>query len=373
MDFIDALRNFSSRALKIKDSITSEDATKTALVMPFFQLLGYDVFNPLEFVPEFTADVGVKKGEKVDYAIVIDDSPVILVECKKYGEMLDKHSSQLFRYFGTTTAKFAILTDGITYKFYTDLSEANKMDLESFLTINILDIPEHITPELKRFTKADLNIETAYLAAVDLKYTNKIKKFLATQRAEPTENFIKYMISEVFDGRATAKVVEMFAPIVKHAFNQYINDNIRNTLKNAMQSQSETKATSNVEESQPSEAQPHQEQNVQQALTSDELEAFKIVKAILRELCDVDRLFTRSSTKYISVLLDDNRNKRVCRFWFKGRQLYITIPDENRQPMRYDISSLNDIFGHAQLLKEACNRHLTRGEFEEEDEEEAKE
>ena len=93
MDFIDDLRNFSSRALKLRDVISTEDATKTALVLPFFQLLGYDIFNPLEFVPEFTADVGTKKGEKVDYAVMINDSPIILIECKKCGDALDKHAT----------------------------------------------------------------------------------------------------------------------------------------------------------------------------------------------------------------------------------------------------------------------------------------
>ena len=104
MDFIDQLKQFAKRAESLKDTVETEEATKTALIMPFFSMLGYDVFNPQEFVPEFTADVGIKKGEKVDYAIVKDGSPVILVECKASSESLDKHDSQLFRYFGTTTA-----------------------------------------------------------------------------------------------------------------------------------------------------------------------------------------------------------------------------------------------------------------------------
>ena len=70
MDFIDALRNFGTRATKMKDVVATEEATKASLVMPFFQLLGCDIFNPMEFVPEFTADVGVKKGEKVDYVCI---------------------------------------------------------------------------------------------------------------------------------------------------------------------------------------------------------------------------------------------------------------------------------------------------------------
>ena len=143
-------------------SIQTEEATKTAIIMPFFSMLGYDVFNPQEFVPEFTADVGIKKGEKVDYAIIQDGTPVILIECKSITENLERHDSQLFRYFGTTPAKFAILTHGIFYRFYTDLEDANKMDKDPFLTINILDIRDNQVPELKKFCKSVFDIDSIF-------------------------------------------------------------------------------------------------------------------------------------------------------------------------------------------------------------------
>ena len=132
MDFIDEIKQYSKRVSNLKDSLSTEEATKTSLIMPFFALLGYDVFNPEEFVPEYTADVGIKKGEKVDYAILSNGEPVMLIECKAVKEELKKHDSQLFRYFGTSKAKFAILTNGIIYRFFTDLDEPNKMD-ERFL------------------------------------------------------------------------------------------------------------------------------------------------------------------------------------------------------------------------------------------------
>lgn len=158
MDFIDQVKQFSKRVESLKDGLSTEEATKTAIIMPFFSLLGYDVFNPEEFVPEYTADVGIKKGEKVDYAIMSEGLPVILIECKWIGEPLEKHDSQLFRYFGTTKAKFAILTNGQYYRFFTDLEEANKMDEKPFLEINILDIKENQVVELKKFHKSQFDI-----------------------------------------------------------------------------------------------------------------------------------------------------------------------------------------------------------------------
>ena len=142
MEFEEKLNQFIERVNKITNSISTEEATKTSLIMPFFSLLGYDVFNPNEFTPEYTADVGIKKGEKVDYAIILNNQPTILIEAKSVNENLQKHGSQLFRYFGTTSAKIGILTNGITYKFFTDLDETNKMDSAPFLEINILDLKE---------------------------------------------------------------------------------------------------------------------------------------------------------------------------------------------------------------------------------------
>ena len=113
MDFKDEIKQFTERVEKLKPEIKTEEATKNAFIMPFIRSLGYDVFNPLEVIPEFVADIGIKKGEKVDYAIMRDGTPMILVECKHWSENLDPHNSQLFRYFHTTKAKFGLLTNGI--------------------------------------------------------------------------------------------------------------------------------------------------------------------------------------------------------------------------------------------------------------------
>ncbi len=83
MDFIDQLRSLATRIANTKDLIQTEEATKNAMVMPFIQALGYNVFDPLEVTPELVADVGMKKGEKVDYAILSATKPIILFECKK--------------------------------------------------------------------------------------------------------------------------------------------------------------------------------------------------------------------------------------------------------------------------------------------------
>ena len=158
MGFAEDMKKLAERLASIESQVTTEEATKMSLILPFFQLLGYDVFNPSEFCPEFTADVGIKKGEKVDYAILRSGQPVILIEAKAVSKKLDRHSSQLFRYFVTTQAKFAILTNGIHYKFYTDLDEPNKMDKDPFMEFRLSEIRDSQIPQIEKFHKKYLDV-----------------------------------------------------------------------------------------------------------------------------------------------------------------------------------------------------------------------
>ena len=200
MDFVDSLKQLSAKAAKLKDQIATEEATKMSLIIPFFQVLGYDVFNPHEFTPEFTADVGIKKGEKVDYAIILDGKPAILIEAKSCNNVLDKHDSQLFRYFATTTAKFGILTNGLVFKFYTDLEEANKMDLSPFIEFDILNLKDNLIPEVKKFHKDVFNVESISSAASELKYSKLIKSYFAEQLNSPADDFVRLFTAHAYEG-----------------------------------------------------------------------------------------------------------------------------------------------------------------------------
>ena len=112
---IDKLKEIAQKVETSRSQIQNEQATKTAFIMPFLQAWGYDVFNPMEVHPEYSADLTGLKGEKVDYAICLDNQPIILMECKSCHQNLEhpKHSSQLHRYFNATGANFGVLTNGI--------------------------------------------------------------------------------------------------------------------------------------------------------------------------------------------------------------------------------------------------------------------
>ena len=208
MDFSEQIKQFSERVSLMKDTISTEESTKMSLVVPLFQILGYDVFNPLEFCPEYTADVGIKKGEKVDYAILENGQPNILIECKSCTEQLEKHASQLFRYFSTTPAKFGILTNGIVYKFFTDLEESNKMDLVPFLVIDMCNIKDSLINELKKFCKDAYDKDKIFSTAEELKYTSLAKSVLAEIYDSPSEDFVRFFLNKIYEGQKNQKVIE---------------------------------------------------------------------------------------------------------------------------------------------------------------------
>ena len=239
MDFVDKIKQYSKRIEMIKDSLATEEATKTSLIMPFFNLLDYDVFNPMEFIPEYTADIGTKKAEKVDYAIMKDGKPVILIEAKGVNDDLTKHDAQLFRYFTSTEAKFAVLTNGIVYKFFTDLEEPNKMDEKPFLEVNLLDINDNKVTELKKFTKDNFDIDTIFNTASELKYTNLIKVQLNNQLNNPSDEFVRFIISDFYSGVKTSNVVEKFRPIVKKSMQQFVNDFMNDKIKSILSNNEE--------------------------------------------------------------------------------------------------------------------------------------
>lgn len=350
MEFNDSIKQFSERISKLKDNITTEEATKMSLIIPLFQLLGYDVFNPLEFCPEYIADVGLKKGEKVDYAILENGVPDILIECKSCTETLDRHSSQLFRYFGTTNAKFGILTNGLIYKFYTDLEQTNKMDLIPFLEIDILNLKDTLINELRKFCKGTFDKDNIFSSAEELKYTSQIKSLLTSEMENPSEQFVRYLISNIYDGLKTQKIVEKFTPIIKKSFSGFINDLISQKISSALSKNEQEEE--NLDTILP-------ENLVSKIVTTkDELESFYIVRAILAEILPVEDIVYRDTESYFGILYKNNNRKPICRINLDTKNKQLLIPDDNKKFDRFYITSPTDIYNYKNQLIISAKRYL---------------
>ncbi|MFS2171420.1 type I restriction endonuclease [Priestia megaterium] len=342
-NFIQQIKTLSNRIERIKDNIKTEEATKTSLIMPFIQALGYDVFNPEEFVPEFIADVGIKKGEKIDYAIMDSGSPVILIEAKSVHEELLKHDSQLFRYFGTTKAKFAILTNGIEYRFYTDLEEPNKMDVKPFFVFNLLEFRDNDIHEVSKFRKNVFNVDHVLTTASELKYTSEIKQFLNQQWEEPNDEFIKFILSDVYQGVKTKKVIDNFREIVQKSLAQFVNEKVSDKLQKALNSSATNEEhIMGKDETLKDESAAEDKVTIETIVTTEEeIEGYVFVKLLLKDEIDSSRVHYRDNKSYFNVLLDNSIRKWVCRLGFNTANKYIQLNDEEKTI--YKLNDVNEI------------------------------
>lgn len=347
MDFKDEVKQLGLKTSKMMPQIQTEEATKNALIMPFIKLLGFDVFDPFEVNPEFIADIGIKKGEKVDYAIMKDGEPIIIIECKHHLEKLDPHNSQLFRYFHVCKAKFGLLTNGLVYRFYTDLNDVNKMDDKPFFEFNIAEIKDAQIEELKKFHKSYFDVENISNTASDLKYTNELKALITSELKEPSAIFVKHFANQVYPGKLTEKVLTQFTELVKRSSNQVLNDAITDRLKTALGAE---EANSNDKESKTT-AQPVMAED-KVVTTEEEIEGFFIVKSILREIVDSKRITYRDAQSYFAILLDDNNRKTICRLYF-GNKKYLVVLDDAKKELKHELNNLDDIFSYSELLKNA--------------------
>jgi hypothetical protein len=344
MEFKEQIKQLAEKVIKLREQIKTEEATKSAFIMPFIQSLGYDLFNPLEVVPEFVTDYGAKNVEKIDYAILKDNQPVLIIECKNHCENLEKHYTQLHKYFHLTKARFAVLTNGVQYNFYTDLDSPNKLDEKPFLSFDITNVKEHQIKELAKFHKSGFDIGAILNIASELKYSNAIKSVLTAELMNPTPDFVKYFVSRVYEGKATEKVMMQFTDIVRRTVDQTYNDIVSDRLMNAI---NQTKQAVN----EATEAQSDEDEN-KIITTEEELNGFYIIKSILRTKISTERIVYRDTLSYFGVLLDDNNRKPLCRLWLNGSKKYIGLFDKDKKETKYEISCLDDIYKFSKQLLE---------------------
>lgn len=354
MDLKDNIEELAKKIEKYKDRVINEEMTKTAFVLPFFDMLGYDTRNPFEFHAEFTADIADAKGEKVDYAVLIDDVPRILIECKDCNNALENSDKQLTRYFNVTPAKIGVLTNGIVYKFYTDLEKPNMMDERPFLEINLLKIKDYQINELKKFARNSFDLDNILNSAEELKYSNLIKKLLKTEFENPSENFITYILNEIYDGVKTQKVKDRFTGTIKKSINEFLNDIVRTKLEGALEVNKniESKVEENISE------QIIEETECGPITTEEEKEGYSIVKALAHGAIDLERITYKDTLNYFSVTIDDKVTKWICRLYFNGATKFIKFPEVDNEGFKdrgakISINSINDLYSFKDKIVES--------------------
>lgn len=326
-----------------------------ALIAPFIQALGYDIFNPAEVKPEFSADLpGIKQGERVDYAVLEDGLPKILVEAKPYTtDLKTAEMGQLSRYFQATNARIGILTNGQSFLFFSDLDKPNLMDERPFAEINLFDLRSAPLEQIKQMSKAMFDIDTLLSTAERLKYLRGVKEQLKAELSDPSEWLVKEMASRVHSAKRTSsQLLDKFKPIVIDAIKAYINDRINERLSSAMEvdkAQAEPALDASEAES--------SGDNVI-ITTQDELEGLYIIRAICASDVEPSRLTEKDTKSYCNVLLDNNSWKSIVRMHFNGAQKRIEIFDE-AEPRMVPLESLSGIYQLADRIRAALRIKLS--------------
>lgn len=373
MDFKDQILQLSDRIKKQKDSISTEEATKNAFIMPLIASLGYDVFNPFEVVPEMDCDLIKKKGEKIDYAIMKDENPILLIECKHCKQGLNLHDTQLQKYFVASKSRFGVLTNGIEYRFYTDLEKVNIMDERPFLVVNMLDLSDADIEQLKKFHKSYYNENNVLSTANELKYTTEIKEIFNKEIQSPTSDFVRFFAKQIYTtGQITQKVVEMFTPLVKKSMSMVINDIIAERLNTAMKNDEQVEDTTNISNNLPNSPKENTESKLPEGIvymdkeagiitTQEEMDAYNIVRSILRRSVDASRITYKDYKTYFVISLDNSQWYWICRISIGARKKQIGIPVNKYKSCDWiQIDSIDDIFKYADRLEESIKMAIEK-------------
>lgn len=344
-DFEAKIEELSGRSKSGERHAITEEATKTAVIMPFIKALGFDVFNLDEVIPEFIADFGTKKGEKVDYAVKIDGKIAMLIEAKSISVNLgDAQYTQLFRYFSVTDARLAILTNGREVWFFADTEEPNKIDKKPFFKFDLQNHDSEQVAELSRFQKDKFEIEKIIEAASNLKYTRDAANFLTRQLDDPDDEFVRFIGRKIHEGSVTKAVQEQIRPALQAALDKIIRARIQDKLNITFQDKTPAKAVAeeNIED----------EKDDGIFTTEDEWEGFRIVKAIAARHVPVDRITIRDAKSYCAIIMDDNNRKPICRLYFNSpTAMKIGIFDANKKESRFKVVGPQDIYNHYDAME----------------------
>ena len=312
MGFKEELQKLSVQIAERKEYVTNEEMAKQSLIIPFLQVLGFDVFNPLEIRPEYDSDFGKKKGEKVDYAIYKDGKPIMFIEAKPVSGILDNHDAQLSRYFNATPdVKIGIITNGIDYKFFTDLNCSNIMDDVPFLRVCITDLSDLEIETLSKFKKDCFATQDALAIAEELIYTSNLNHKLEELFKNPPDEFIRYLIKDFSDTRITASVIEKFRPIVKKSISQALLNMVSQGLSSQEVINIDTSINSPIIEDVivDIDRENATRKKTEVITTEDEIKAFELIKNILADAGkNASLLQYKDTTSYFSIYIKNPSN-----------------------------------------------------------------
>lgn len=362
MDFKDTIIQLSDKVKIQKDGINTEEATKTAFIMPMISALGYDVFNPFEVVPEMDCDL-TKRGDKIDYAILKDGKPIILIECKHCKQNLDLYSTQLAKYYAASNARFGVLTNGVEYRFYADLQKTNIMDEKPFLVVDMQEPSDADIEQLKKFHKSYFNESEILSTAQELQITIQVKNLLEQNFKQPGDEFTRYFVRSLNDGKSNPKLIEQYRPIIKKSIASVIGDMISDRLTTAMQVEENKEENKSQSQGLPDGAVAIDERRGV-VTTQEEIDAYNIVKDVLKQYVDESRIQYIDFKNYFAVNLNGIFWWWICRLSLKPYSKRIGIPINGYGSCEWiKLDTIEDIRKHQDKLKIGLDVALAAYEY----------
>lgn len=330
MPFEDDLVDFTKKLALKKKGITTEETTKIALILPFLRILGYDVENPQELKAEYSEDVGVKKSEKIDLAVCIENEVKMLIECKAANiKLTSNHYDQLYRYFSVSDVKIAVLTNGSIYQFFTDYDNPGRMDENPFLEVDLRYLTDKKIESLNLFTKDNFLLEKIQEHVEELKYRQLIHDALLEEISYPSDELMHVIAKKVYHGILRGSRKKFFEKIIAEEIKDVFDNDYERDLLDVI-------------------------------TIDEEMEGFYIVRAILSEIIDSDRVSIRDRKSYCGVLLDDNHHYPICRLYFNDLDNLVVAFFDSMQKDKHGgrveekiaINKVVDIYNYKEKLLE---------------------
>lgn len=353
VDMKDGISAYIRRVKDLCDHVRgNEQATKQSLVGPLFSLLGYDLTDPRECIPEYKTDFGTGRSVKpVDWSFASNGKPIFFVEAKEAGKKLSGYSEQLGDYFAKSTdVKLGILTNGVQWKFYTDVENANVMDKEPFVTWDVLSDEEAPLDLLTVLHKNQYNPQLIRTFAERNRNRNLLVSEL-TKLLEPSSDLVRLAVANIETRRLTDAVVDTWKPVLKSAIEEWARQRTLNLILNPPKPQEVSTQSDRV------------------VTTQEELRTFEAIKTLLGPDMPIAYQDTYS---YFKIHLPERHTWAICRLYLDRRSPMmwicldysdvqhiviegVTIQDADGW-IEVPLKSIDDIQVYTELLKSAWEK-----------------
>ncbi|MDZ7882493.1 MAG: hypothetical protein U5N53_06090 [Mycobacterium sp.] len=247
------------------------------------------------------------------------------------------------------------------------------MDEKPFLIFDLLEMDRTLVPEVQKFCKDSFDLDSVINAAEELKYIGGIRRIIAAEVKEPSDEWVRFFANRLYDSRTTQKVIDQFKPLVAKALNQYVGDQVNSRLKTALgdDAPDPNRSAETVPADRPTppvgtavvadaNVQPDGVTEPGVVTTDEELEGFNIVRAIAVSEVAPERVHYRDSKSYFAILLDDNNRKPIIRLNLNGKSIkFVTTFEQGKDAgVRRDIGSVVDIYKVAtEQIRETIRRY----------------